>query len=212
VALNRPLDRPLADNLLGDRRVLRGLLAPALTPDALARLERRRTLWVLTNPALGQPRRPRGLEWRSVRGALLAQTIYDGTLSPEDACVASRRPPTDAEWRDLRMAWGLVVATRSNAVVLVRDGMLVGSGAGQQDRLRACRLAVAKAAARARNAVAASDGFFPFAFGDAPEVLLDAGVTAIIVPPGSRRDADTVALCNARNAVLVFTAKRGFRH
>jgi len=111
------------------------------------------------------------------------------------------------------MAWGLVVATRSNAISIVRDRKLVGSGAGQQDRLRACRIATVKAADRATSAVAASAGDFPFAFGDAPEVLLDAGVTAIIQPTGGRNNAEVVDLCNIRGAALLFTRGiSGFRH
>ena len=88
---------------------------------------------------------------------------------------------------------------------------MVGSGVGQQDRLRAARLAAEKAGDRARGASAASDGFFPFA--DGPEALLSAGVSAIIHPGGSLRDAETVAACDARGAALVTTkGVRAFKH
>lgn len=213
VAVNRPVDEYLVDVLLTGDRVLRGLLAPSVTDEAQRRLARRKNLWVLANPALTAPTRPSGWEWRTIRGAVLTQEVYDGALGPDDVDIVSVRQPTSGEWRDLLMAWGLVVATRSNAIVLVRDRQLVGSGAGQQDRLRPCQLAIGKAGERARGAVAASDAFFPFAFGDAPEALLDAGVTAILQPPGSRNDADVRRLCDERGATLVMTrSQRGFRH
>ncbi len=211
--MNRPADEPFANTLLGDRRVIRGLLTPSVTESALGQLSRRRNLWVMTNPALTTPIRQSGVEWRSTRGGLLVQDAYDGAIGKKDVESVSERQPTDAEWEDLRFAWGLVVATRSNAISIVRDRQLVGSGAGQQDRLRACQIAVAKAGDRAPGAVAASDGFFPFAFGDGPEVLLNAGVTAIIQPTGSRNDAEVIGLCNMRGAALLFTRGiRGFRH
>ena len=213
VAINRPADEAFVQLLLAERRVIRGLLAPEVTEGALRRLARRDNLWVLVNPALAKPVRPAGWEWRSVRGALLAQEVYDGLLAPADVEVVSKRQPSEMEWRDLRMAWGLVVATRSNAIAIVRDRQLVGSGAGQQDRLRPSQIAVAKAGDRAIGAVAASDAFFPFAVGDAPDVLLSAGVRAIVQPAGSRSDADVIRLCDERGAALVFTkGKRGFRH
>jgi phosphoribosylaminoimidazolecarboxamide formyltransferase/IMP cyclohydrolase len=127
--------------------------------------------------------------------------------------VVSRRVPTAAEWVDLRVAWAVVSATRSNAVVIVRSEQLVGSGAGQPDRLRPAHLAVGKAGARAAGAVAASDGFFPFVRGDAPELLLDAGIGALVVPAGGRNDAELVALCDERSVALVRTPnRRGCRH
>ena len=213
VAINRPVDEPFAKTLLGDRRVIRGLLTPSVTESALGQLSRRRNLWVMTNPALTTPIPRSGVEWRSIRGGLLVQDAYDGAIGKNDVESVSERQPTDAEWEDVRFAWGLVVATRSNAISIVRDRQLVGSGAGQQDRLRACQIAVAKAGDRAPGAVAASDGFFPFAFGDGPEVLLNAGVTAIIQPAGSKNDRQVIDLCNMRGAALLFTRGiRGFRH
>ena len=103
----------------------------------------------------------------------------------------------------------------SNAIVLVRDGQLVGLGSGQVSRVDACRQAVAKAErfhgpAGARGAVAASDAFFPFA--DGPEVLLDGGVTAIVQPGGSLRDAEVLHAVELRGAAMVITARRHFRH
>lgn len=212
IAANRPVDAPLARAILAGK-VVHVLLAPDITEDALPVLRARRSVRVLVNPALQDAPRPGGWEWRTVRGGLLLQRVYDGSLDPAKLRVVTRRAPTEAEWQDLLLAWGLAGATRSNAVVLVKRGALVGSGAGQQDRKRACELAVAKAGARAWGSVAASDAFFPFAYGDAVQHLLDAGVTAIIQPGGARRDAEAVALCDERDAAMVLTGGvRAFRH
>lgn len=212
LAVNRPVDAELARTMLRGR-VVHVLLAPAVTDDALTVLQRRGSLRVLVNPALLDPLRQQGWERRTIRGAVLVQTVYDGALDTNALSVVTRRQPSEQEWRDLHLAWGLVTATRSNATVLVKDGMLLGSGAGQQDRKRACELAVAKAGARAPGTVAASDAYFPFARNDAMQILLDAGVSAIVHPGGSVRDQEGVDLCDERQAAMVVTGGiRAFRH
>ena len=99
---------------------------------------------------------------------------------------------------------------KSNAIVLARDGAIVGVGAGQMNRVQSARLAVEQAGEKARGAVCASDAFFPFA--DGAEVCLRAGVTAIIEPGGSRRDDDVIAIVDAARAAMLFTGRRHFRH
>ena len=125
---------------------------------------------------------------------------------------AARR---DAERRDLDLAWRLCRGVVSNAIVLVRDGMLIGLGSGQVSRVDACRNAVDKARqfqgeAGATGAAAASDAFFPFA--DGPQLLLDAGVTAIVQPGGSVRDAEVLGLVERAGGAMLVTARRHFRH
>jgi phosphoribosylaminoimidazolecarboxamide formyltransferase/IMP cyclohydrolase len=129
--------------------------------------------------------------------------------------VASRRPPTDAERRDLDLAWRLVRGVTSNAIVLVRDGRLIGFGAGQTSRVDAARQAVEKARAIAgadalRGASCASDAFYPFP--DAVEACLEAGVTAVVQPGGSKNDADAIAAADAAGAAMMLTGVRHFRH
>jgi phosphoribosylaminoimidazolecarboxamide formyltransferase/IMP cyclohydrolase len=124
--------------------------------------------------------------------------------------LASRRPPDEREQADLELAWRVVRHVRSNAIVLVRDGAVVGVGAGQMNRLTSARLAVSQAGERTRGAVAASDAFFPFA--DGVEACLTAGVTAVIQPGGSKRDAEVVAAVDAAGAAMIVTARRHFRH
>jgi phosphoribosylaminoimidazolecarboxamide formyltransferase/IMP cyclohydrolase len=113
------------------------------------------------------------------------------------------------------LAWLVAKHTKSNAISICKDGMLIGNGAGQMSRVMSCRIAVWLAqenghAEKLRGAVAASDGFFPFR--DGPELLLDAGVTAIIQPGGSKRDAEVIAACNERGAAMIFTGTRHFKH
>jgi phosphoribosylaminoimidazolecarboxamide formyltransferase / IMP cyclohydrolase len=124
--------------------------------------------------------------------------------------VASNRQPTARELADLKFAWLVCKHVKSNAITVCRDRMLLGAGAGQMDRVSAARLAIAKAGERVGGAVAASDAFFPFP--DGPQLLLDAGVSAIIQPGGAMRDQETIDLVNQRNAALILTGQRHFKH
>jgi phosphoribosylaminoimidazolecarboxamide formyltransferase/IMP cyclohydrolase len=110
----------------------------------------------------------------------------------------------------LELAWHLVARVKSNAIVLVKNGQLVGVGQGQTSRVESVRLAVAKAGDAANGAVLGSDAFFPFR--DGVDTALKAGITAIVQPGGSVRDADTVAACDEQGAALIFTGVRHFRH
>src|SRR2546428_14098955 len=111
---------------------------------------------------------------------------------------------------DLSCGWLVGKNIKSNGIAIVRDRMLVGAGAGQMDRPSAARLAITKAGDRAKGGVAASDAFFPFP--DGPELLLNAGVTAIIHPGGSLKDKETIDLVNSRGAAMVLTGQRHFKH
>ncbi|MDT4950467.1 MAG: phosphoribosylaminoimidazolecarboxamide formyltransferase / cyclohydrolase, partial [Pseudonocardiales bacterium] len=111
---------------------------------------------------------------------------------------------------DLAFAWRAVRAVKSNAIVLATDGATVGAGMGQVNRVDSCRLAVARAGDRAAGSVAASDAFFPF--DDGPQVLIDAGVRAIVEPGGSIRDEDVIAAAKNAGVTLYFTGTRHFAH
>jgi phosphoribosylaminoimidazolecarboxamide formyltransferase/IMP cyclohydrolase len=124
--------------------------------------------------------------------------------------VVTRRAPSEEEWRDLRFAWKVVRHVRSNAIVLAREGQTVGVGAGQMSRVDAVRVAVMKAGPRARGAAMASDAFFPFP--DGVEAAAAAGVTAVIQPGGSIRDAEVIAAADRLRLAMVFTGRRHFRH
>jgi len=154
-------------------------------------------------------------EYKSITGGMLAQSRNLIGLNEDEWKVVSKRAPTDAELSDLRLACLVNKHTKSNAITVCKDGMLIGNGAGQMSRVMSCRIATWLAkenghAEKLSGAVAASDAFFPFP--DGPNILMDAGVTAIIQPGGSKRDADSVAACDERNLVMIFTGKRHFKH
>lgn len=158
---------------------------------------------------------PSELDFKRIAGGVLMQTRDLIGLNEEQWRVVTERAPTEQEMNDVRLAWLICKHTKSNAITLCRDGMLLGNGAGQMSRVMSCRIATWLAKengheALLKGAVAASDAFFPFR--DGPDLLIDAGVTALIQPGGSKRDADTIAACNARGVAMIFTGTRHFRH
>jgi phosphoribosylaminoimidazolecarboxamide formyltransferase/IMP cyclohydrolase len=112
--------------------------------------------------------------------------------------------------RDLKFAWLVCKHVKSNAIAIAKDGMLLGAGAGQMDRVGSARLAISKAGDRIAGAVAASDAFFPFP--DGPELLLNAGVKAIIHPGGAMRDQATIDVADRFGAAMILTGQRHFMH
>ena len=217
VALTRPVDREVAERLASI--FLEVVVAPAFEPAALEVLAAKPNLRLVVDPALGADAplpapSPTG-SLRSSGGAVLVTAPDTAPDDPATWTVATKRAPTDAERRDLDLAWRLVRGVTSNAIVLVRDGMLIGIGSGQTSRVDAARQAVTKAAAllgadRLLGASCASDAFYPFP--DAVEVCLAAGVTAFAQPGGSVRDADAFAAADAAGAAMLMTGVRHFRH
>ncbi|MFQ5490619.1 MAG: transposase [Phycisphaerae bacterium] len=155
------------------------------------------------------------LEYKSIAGGMLAQTRDVVSLNEDEWKTVTSRRPTDRELTDLRLAWLVCKHTKSNAISICRDGMLIGNGAGQMSRVMSCRIATWLAndnghAEKLKGAVAASDAFFPFR--DGPDLLTDAGVSAIIQPGGSKRDDEVIAACNERGVAMIFTGTRHFKH
>jgi phosphoribosylaminoimidazolecarboxamide formyltransferase/IMP cyclohydrolase len=182
------------------------VIAPGYDDDALAVLTARKNLRVLSAPA---PSRP-VLDLRPIDGGFLVQEPDRVPVDRATWRVAGRVQPTEAQWRDLELAWQVVAAVSSNAIVLVRDGQAVGIGAGQQNRLDSARIAAEKAAGRADGGVCASDAFFPFR--DGLDAVAAAGVRAVIEPGGSVRDDEVIAAADEHGIALVFTGERHFRH
>lgn len=205
VALNRPLTDAAAEALA--RTFLEAVVAPGVEPAATARLTGQKRLRVLV---VDRPSPVGQYDVRSIDGGLLVQTVDHVALDRAGMRVATRRHPTDAEWSDLLIAWRLCRHVKSNAVVLVRGGMAVGTGAGQMSRVEAAELAVRRAGAAARGAVGASDAFFPFP--DGLETIGSAGATAVIQPGGSRGDDAVTAAADARGMAMVMAGARHFRH
>jgi phosphoribosylaminoimidazolecarboxamide formyltransferase/IMP cyclohydrolase len=204
VALNRPLDVETAEAMT--EVFLEVVVVPSVMPGARDLLAGRKKLRILRAAAP----HPGGLDLRRLDGGFLAQvrdTISEGS---HDWRVMTARPPTEAEWSDLELAWVVAAHTKSNAVVVVRDGAAAGIGAGDQSRVGAARRAVARAGKRAVGGVAASDAFFPFR--DGIDVLAEAGVRAVVQPGGSRRDEEVIVAAEQQGLALVFTGRRHFRH
>ena len=147
---------------------------------------------------------------RSILGGLLVQDLDDQAISPADWTVASQRPPTPQEKQDLEFAWRLVRHVRSNAIVVAKDGQSLGVGAGQMNRVGSARIALEAAGEKAQGAVLASDGFFPF--DDTVRLAASHGITAVIHPGGSMRDADSIKACDELGLAMQLTGRRHFLH
>lgn len=210
VAANRTVTRAMADQLADVFTEV--VAAPGFEPEALELLSAKKNVRLLVvEPA---PRQADAQEWRRIDGGLLVQQVdlVDAPGDEPDGWTLAAGPALDeAGLADLRFAWRAVRAVKSNAILLARDGASVGIGMGQVNRVDSCRLAVTRAGEeRARGSVAASDAFFPFA--DGVQVLLDAGVRAVVQPGGSVRDAEVVAAVEAAGATMYLTGVRHFAH
>ncbi|MBU4213550.1 MAG: bifunctional phosphoribosylaminoimidazolecarboxamide formyltransferase/IMP cyclohydrolase [Actinobacteria bacterium] len=188
--------------------------APGFEPAALAILAKKKNLRLLQVEQAGA-----GLDERFVSGGLLVQDrdLVDAAGDePAAWTLAAGAPADEATLADLRLAWRAVRAVKSNAILLVKDGASVGVGMGQVNRVDSCRLAVERAntlvegVERARGSVAASDAYFPFA--DGLQILLDAGVRAVVHPGGSIRDDEVTAAAAAAGVTLYLTGARHFAH
>jgi phosphoribosylaminoimidazolecarboxamide formyltransferase/IMP cyclohydrolase len=208
IAVNRRVDPAAAEAL--SRQFVEVLFAPGYDEGSLEILMRKPNVRLLEDrerriAPLGQP------DIKQVTGGLLVQ---DRDLVLTDRArmeIATRREPTEDEWRDLLFAWLVCRYVRSNAIVLARDGATVGIGAGQMSRVDSVRIAVEKSRPDALTGAAmASDAYFPFP--DGPGLAIDAGVTAIIQPGGSVRDEQVVAAADDAGVAMVFTHRRHFRH
>jgi len=208
VALNRPVDSATAEAVA--ETFLEAVIAPEFAEDALAVLGRKKNLRLMVVGDAAPPADVRALDLRRVRGGLLVQDRDGIDLVEEGLRVVTSRAPTEREWGDLRFAWTVCRYVRSNAIVLARDRQVVGIGAGQMNRVEPVRLAARQAGERARGAAMASEAFFPFP--DAVEEAIKVGVTAIIHPGGSVRDAEVIAAAEAAGIAMVTTGIRHFRH
>lgn len=207
IAVDGPVDREAAEAL--GEFFLEIVAAPAFTADALTHLQKKKNLRIMRY-SKGMPERiAQELRVRSALGGVLAEDD-DPQAAPERWHVASQRQPTPTQWIDLAFAWDIVRHVKSNGVTIVRDGVSRGICAGQTNRVSAVRIAGERAAQFAAGAACASDGFFPFA--DGLIAAADAGMTAVIAPSGSIRDAEVIAAADERNIALVFSTYRYFLH
>jgi len=204
VACNAPVD--LAAAKLMRPIFFEVIIAPHFTEDARALLSEKKNLRLLeaTAPATDE------YQLKTVSGGVLVQ---EADAAPDDEStweVVTKRVPTEAEYAALRLAWAVVRHVKSNAIVVSNAEATLGIGAGQMNRVGAAQIALAAAGDAARGAALASDAFFPF--GDTVEAAAAAGITAIIQPGGSIRDAESVEAADAAGIAMVCTGRRHFRH
>ena len=207
VALNAPVDGAAAAQLTS--LFLECVVAPSFDAAARERLAGRANLRLL-ELAPAAIARASSQQLRTVLGGVLAQQLDDQPVDEAAWQVVSERQPSAEEFNDLRFAWKLVRHVRSNAIAVARSGQSLGIGAGQMNRVGSARLALEAAGDRAQGAVLASDGFFPF--DDTVKLAARHGITAVIQPGGSVRDADSIAACDALGLAMVVTGRRHFLH
>jgi len=209
VVLNRPVSETLGEKLA--EQFVEVLLAPGFDEAALARLTEKPATRILEDRERRRDN-PGERDYKRVLGGLLVQE-RDSDIEDREGMEVVCGSPSEMAWGDLLFAWRVCKHVTSNAIVLAHDLQTIGIGAGQMSRVDSVRIALEKAREHGHQtagAVVASDAFFPFA--DGPQLALDAGVTAIVQPGGSRRDDEVVAAVSAAGAAMVFTHRRHFRH
>jgi phosphoribosylaminoimidazolecarboxamide formyltransferase/IMP cyclohydrolase len=208
VAFNTVVDKNTAEAM--SDLFVEVVVAPSFHAEALAVFAAKKQLRVVELPV---SKGAGTLDYKRVRGGFLVQDQFQFDASERQWTVATRRQPSEAEWNDLRFAWAAVASVKSNAILLARAESAIGIGAGQMSRVDSVFLAVHKAQQqghKSAGSVLASDAFFPFA--DGVELAAGAGVTAIIQPGGSVRDAEVVEAADRHGIAMVMTGKRQFRH
>ncbi|MFT9848865.1 bifunctional phosphoribosylaminoimidazolecarboxamide formyltransferase/IMP cyclohydrolase [Aneurinibacillus sp. REN35] len=208
IAANRPIDKDTA--LLLKEIFLEIIMAPSFTDEALDILKEKKNLRLL---ALGDLHtEEKAVDWKltSVEGGMLVQEADRKQVTAEDIEVVTDRKPTEEELQQLLFAWKIVKHVKSNAIVLAKDSMTIGVGAGQMNRVGAARIAIEQAGDRSFRSVLASDAFFPMP--DTVEEAAKAGITAIIQPGGSIRDEDSIKAANQHGIAMVMTKVRHFKH
>ena len=203
VALNAEVDEDTAREVTSI--FVEGVVAPAYSAAALELFARKPKVRVLKVVAAAP-----GPVVKIVSGGFLLQDPDDLVVGRDGMHSVGGREPSSEEWTQLELAWRVVKHVKSNAIVLARDNAAVGVGAGQMSRVESVQIAAQRAGDRARGSVMASDAFFPMA--DGIEAAAAAGVTAVIQPGGSIRDAEVLAAADRLGLAMVYTGHRHFRH
>ncbi len=206
VALNQIVDVATVEAIEGAAQADL-IIAPGYAPGVIERLIAKRKN---TRLLVAKPPESTALSLRPLSSGYLVQETHNFVSQPEDWKVVTDRKPTDAEMRDAAIAWRTCSHVISNAIVLVKDGVAWGIGAGQQNRVESGELAAGKADGRATGGACASDAFYPFP--DGIEAAAAAGVAVVVQPGGSVNDDKTIAKANELGLVMLFTGERQFRH
>jgi len=212
LGLNRPVDAASAEVLTEPGLFVEAIIAPGFDPEALQLLTTvpkwKANVRLMAVGPIALPT----MHWayRPIEGGLLLQDA-DALPDPEHEWkVVTECQPAPGQMADLRFAWAMVRHVKSNAIVLAKDRMLLGAGAGQMSRVDSVEISIKKAGDRVSGSVMASDAFFPFP--DSIEAAAAVGVAAVIQPGGSRNDADVIAACNRHGLPMIFTGRRHFKH
>jgi phosphoribosylaminoimidazolecarboxamide formyltransferase/IMP cyclohydrolase len=207
IAVNQVVDTETAIELA--RLFVEAIVAPGYKPEALAILAAKKSLRIMQIQPEEAERDWSRFEIKRISGGILLQDVDNVLLGPESRIVTKRKP-TDDEHRDLHFAWRVAKHVKSNAIVLAEGGRTVGIGAGQMSRVDSVKLSIQKARPTPNRAVLASDAFFPFR--DGIDEAGSAGITAIIQPGGSVRDAEVIQAADEYGMSMIFTGLRHFKH
>ena len=206
VAMNGEVNESVAEKL--SKIFLEIIIAPSFSDAALEILTKKKNIRLMVLDTNLEPSSKQKITY--VNDGLLVQDIDDKKITAADLTCVTKRQPTEAELEQLLLAWKVVKHVKSNAIVLVKDNMTVGVGAGQMNRVGAAKIAIEQAADKASGSVMGSDAFFPMS--DTVEAAAAAGVTAIIQPGGSIKDQLSVDECDRHGIAMVYTGVRHFKH
>jgi phosphoribosylaminoimidazolecarboxamide formyltransferase/IMP cyclohydrolase len=206
VALNKPCTKKIADEIA--KVFIEVLVAPAYEADALALLAAKPNLRVLEWDFTTQ--QPTSYEFKCIEGGLLVQEKDISRIYPEELNCVTKVEPSAAELKTLLFAWPVLKYIKSNAILIAKDQVTVGIGAGQVSRIDAVEIALKKAGTHLAGSILASDAFFPFR--DSIDRIANAGIRTILQPGGSMRDEEVIAACNEHGIAMVFSGKRCFKH
>jgi phosphoribosylaminoimidazolecarboxamide formyltransferase/IMP cyclohydrolase len=191
------------------------VIAPAFDKDALEYLSQKKNIRLLELPLIAEPQAAGGIDIKKVDGGILIQDVDGEVFDEGELRVVTEKQPTPEQLADMKFGMKVVKHVKSNAIVIAKDGMTLGIGPGQTNRIGAARIAIAgpdreEGPHDLAGAVMASDAFFPFP--DCVEAAAAAGITAIIQPGGSMKDEESIARCNELGIAMVFSGVRHFKH
>lgn len=208
VAANREIDVKTAEEI--NKIFLEIVIAPSFTPEALEILEKKKNVRILQLDNISAKLPAGAYDMKKVAGGLLVQNYNNELFNMEEVKYVTEKKPTKEQMEDLIFAMKVVKHTKSNGIALAKDKQSLGVGPGQTNRIMAAKIAIEYGGERTKNAVLASDAFFPFP--DCVEAAAAAGITAIIQPGGSVKDQESIDACNKYGIAMVFTGMRHFKH